>query len=131
MHLIRGRAVPGFVGRPPKGRSPSLHLGGNALGLSSDEQSFYDALAGNPSARKLMQDQVLATMAKELAEMLRWDVTIDWQFKENVRARLRVKIKTLLKRYNYPPDAEKKAIDTVLQQAEVMGEDIIAPLLHR
>ena len=101
---------------------------GNALGLSSDEQSFYDALADNPSARKLMQDQVLATMAKELAEMLRRDVTIDWQFKENVRARLRVKIKTLLKRYNYPPDAEKKAIDTVLQQAEVMGEDIIAPL---
>lgn len=99
---------------------------GDALGLVSDEQSFYDALADNPSARKLMQDQVLATMARELAEMLRRDATIDWQFKENVRARLRVKIKTLLKRYKYPPDAEKKAINTVLQQAETLGEDLVA-----
>ena len=100
---------------------------GNALGLGSDEQSFYDALADNPSARQLMQDEVLATMARELAEMLRRDATIDWQFKENVRARLRVKIKTLLKRYNYPPDAEQKAIDTVLQQAEILGEGLVAP----
>ena len=83
---------------------------GNALGLTPDEQSFYDALADDPSARKLMQDEVLATMAKE-----------------NVRAKVRVKIKTLLKRRNYPPDGEKKAIDTVLQQAEILGEDPIAP----
>ncbi len=100
---------------------------GDALGLASDEQSFYDALADNPSAQELMKDEVLATMAKELAEMLRRDATIDWQFKENVRAKLRVKIKTLLKRYNYPPDAEKKAINTVLEQAEVLGEHMAPP----
>ena len=100
---------------------------GHALGLSSDEQSFYDALADNPSAQELMKDEVLATMARELAEMLRRDATIDWQFKENVRAKLRVKIKTLLKRYNYPPDAEKKAINTVLEQAEVLGEHMAPP----
>lgn len=66
-------------------------------------------------------------MTRELAEMLRRDATMDWQFKENVRAKLRVKIKTLLKRYNYPPDAEKKTINTVLQQAEILGKDLIAP----
>ena len=96
---------------------------GHALGLASDEQSFYDALADNPSAQQLMKDEVLVTMARELAEMLRRDATIDWQFKENMRAKLRVKIKTLLKRYNYPPDAETKAITTVLQQAEVLPPD--------
>ncbi|KKZ12899.1 MAG: hypothetical protein TE42_02730 [Candidatus Synechococcus spongiarum SP3] len=79
-----------------------------------------------------MQDEALATMARKLAEMLRRDATIDWQFKENVRASRRVRIKTLPKRYNYPPDAEGKAINTVFQQtvfqqAEILGEHLIAP----
>lgn len=95
---------------------------GVALGLSSAEQSFYDALADNPSAQELMKEDVLATMARELAEILRRNATIDWQFKENVRAKLRLKIKTLLKRYKYPPDQQRTAIDTVLQQAEALGE---------
>ena len=69
--------------------------------------------------------EVLATMARELAEMLRRDATIDWQFKENVRAKLRLKIKTLLKRYKYPPDQQVTAIDLVLQQAETLGEDLV------
>ena len=94
---------------------------GVALGLTDAEQSFYDALADNPSAQELMKEDVLATMARELAEMLRRDATIDWQFKENVRAKLRLKIKTLLKRYKYPPDQQVTAIDLVLQQAETLG----------
>lgn len=83
------------------------------------------ALADNPSAQELMKEEVLATMARELAEMLRRDATIDWQFKENVRARLRLKIKTLLKRYKYPPDQQVNAIDLVLQQAESLGENLM------
>ena len=79
----------------------------------------------NPSAHELMKEEVLATMARELAEMLRRDATIDWQFKENVRAKLRLKIKTLLKRYRYPPDQQVTAIDLVLQQAETVGEDLV------
>jgi len=98
---------------------------GVALGLTDAEQSFYDALADNPSAQELMKEDVLATMARELAEMLRRDATIDWQFKENVRAKLRLKIKTLLKRYRYPPDQQVTAIDLVLQQAETLGEDLV------
>ena len=77
------------------------------------------------SAQELMKEDVLATMARELAEMLRRDATIDWQFKENVRAKLRLKIKTLLKRYKYPPDQQVTAIDLVLQQAETLGEDLV------
>lgn len=97
---------------------------GVALGLTSSEQSFYDALADNSSAQELMKEDVLATMAKELAEILRRDATIDWQFKENVRAKLRLKIKTLLKKYKYPPDQQVTAIDLVLQQAETLGEEL-------
>lgn len=98
---------------------------GVTLGLTDAEQSFYDPLADNPSARELMKEDDLATMARELAEMLRRDATIDWQFKENVRAKLRLKIKTLLKRYKYPPDQQASAVETVLLQAETLGEDLV------
>ena len=99
---------------------------GIALGLTSSEQSFYDALADNPSAQKLMKEEVLVKMARELAELLRRDATIDWQYKENVQAKLRLKIKTLLKRYKYPPDEQVIAVETVLQQAETLGEELVA-----
>ena len=96
---------------------------GVALGLTDAEQSFYDALADNPSAQELMKEEVLATIAIELAETLRNNVTIDWQNRESVRARLRLLISTKLKRYKYPPDEEKKAIDLVLVQAEQFSEE--------
>jgi type I restriction enzyme, R subunit len=94
-----------------------------AMGLSVAEVAFYDALANNQSAHDLMGDEVLMKMARELAEKLRGNLSIDWQYKENVRARLRTMIKALLKRYKYPPDQEAAAIDLVLTQAETIGED--------
>ena len=95
---------------------------GIALGLSADEQSFYDALADNPSAQELMKEEVLVTMARELAAMLRRNTTIDWHVKESVRAALRLKIKTLLKKHKYPPDQRESATETVLEQAEALAE---------
>ena len=99
---------------------------GIALGLSSAEQSFYDALADNPSANELMKEEILVNMARELAEIMRRDANIDWQYKENVRAKLRLKIKTLLKRYKYPRDEQITAVETVLQQAETLGKELVA-----
>ena len=99
---------------------------GIALGLSPAEQSFYDALADNPSAYKLLKEKVLANMARKLAEIIRRDANIDWQYKENIRAKLRLKIKTLLKRYKYPPDEQITAVETVLRQAETLGEELVA-----
>jgi type I restriction enzyme R subunit len=93
------------------------------LGLSVAEVAFYDALANNQSAQDLMGDEVLMTMARELADKLRGNLSIDWQYKENVRARLRTMIKALLKRYKYPPDQEATAIDLVLQQTEMISEE--------
>jgi type I restriction enzyme R subunit len=94
-----------------------------AMGLSVAEVAFYDALANNQSAQDLMGDEVLMKMARELAEKLRGNLSIDWQYKENVRARLRTMIKALLKRYKYPPDQEAAAIELVLQQTEMISEE--------
>ena len=93
------------------------------MGLSTAEIAFYDALANNQSAQDLMGDEVLKEMARELANKLRGNLSIDWQYKENVRAKLRTMIKALLKRYKYPPDQEANAIDLVLQQTEMISEE--------
>ena len=95
-------------------------------GLSPEESAFYDALAQNESAQELMGEEVLVEMAREIAEKLRKNLTIDWAVKESVRANLRVLISTLLKRYKYPPDQQKGAVDTVLRQAEVLSEDMVS-----
>jgi type I restriction enzyme R subunit len=95
----------------------------DAMGLSVAEVAFYDALANNQSAQDLMGDEVLMKMARELAEKLRANLSIDWQYKENVRAKLRTMIKALLKRYKYPPDQEPAAIELVLQQTEMISEE--------
>jgi type I restriction enzyme, R subunit len=94
-----------------------------AMGLSAAEVAFYDALANNQSAHDLMGDALLTQMARELAAKLRGNLSIDWQYKENVRAKLRLMIKALLKRYKYPPDQEAAAIELVLQQTEMISED--------
>lgn len=94
-----------------------------SLGLNPAEEAFYDSLANNLSAQELMGDEVLMAMARELAQRLRNNISIDWQHKDNVRARLRTMIKALLKRYKYPPDQEAAAIDLVLQQTEVISEE--------
>ncbi len=95
----------------------------DAMGLSAAEVAFYDALANNQSAQNLLGDEILMKMARELAEKLRGNLSIDWQYKENVRAKLRTMIKALLKRYKYPPDQEVAAIELVLQQTEMISEE--------
>jgi type I restriction enzyme, R subunit len=91
------------------------------LGLSADEFAFYDALETNDSAVKVLGDDTLRTIARELAEKVRNSVTIDWTLRENVRAQLRVLVKRILRKYGYPPDLQEKATQTVLEQAEALG----------
>jgi type I restriction enzyme R subunit len=94
-----------------------------ALGLTPAEEAFYDSLANNLSAQELMGDEVLMAIARELAQKLRTNISIDWQYKDNVRAKLRTMIKALLKRYKYPPDKEAEAVELVLKQTEVIAEE--------
>lgn len=89
-----------------------------ALGLSPDEIAFYDALANNESAVRELGDEILKKIAQELTEKLRASTTIDWQVRDNVRAKMRNMIRRLLKKYKYPPDKQQEAIDIVLEQAE-------------
>ncbi len=96
---------------------------GEALGLSENELAFYDALETNDSAVKVLGDEVLRTIARELVETVRANVTIDWTMRENVRAQLRVMVKRILRKYGYPPDKQEKATRTVLEQAETLSEE--------
>ena len=95
---------------------------GEKLGLSEDEIAFYDALETNDSAVKVLGDETLRTIARELVVTVRNNVTIDWTLRENIRAQLRVLVKRILRKYGYPPDKQEKATQTVLEQAEVLSE---------
>jgi len=95
---------------------------GEALGLTDDEVAFYDALETNDSAVKVLGDEALRAIARELVSTVRANVTIDWTVRENVRAQLRVLVKRILRKHGYPPDKQEKATQTVLGQAEVLSE---------
>ncbi len=94
---------------------------GEELGLSEDEIAFYDALETNDSAVRVLGDETLRGIARELVETVRNNVTIDWTMRENVRAKLRVLVKRILRKYGYPPDKQEKATKTVLEQAALLS----------
>jgi type I restriction enzyme R subunit len=96
---------------------------GEETGLTEDEVAFYDALEVNDSAVSVLGDETLKTIARELVETVRRNVTIDWTVKESVRAKLRTMVKRILRKYGYPPDKQEKATNTVLEQAELLCLD--------
>jgi type I restriction enzyme R subunit len=103
----------------------AAHTRGETLGLTEDELAFYDALETNDSAVKVLGEPTLTKIARELADMVKKNVTIDWTVRENVRAQLRVLVKRILRKYGYPPDKQEKATQTVLEQAEVLCAEVI------
>ncbi len=94
---------------------------GENLGLSEDELAFYDALEANDSAVKVLGDETLRGIARELVEAVRRNVTIDWTLRENVRAQMRVLVRRILRKHGYPPDKQERATVTVLEQAELLS----------
>ena len=96
---------------------------GIKLNLDFRELAFYDALEVSDSAVKVLGDDILKTIARELVDSVRNSVTIDWDKKESVQAKMRVMIKRILKKYGYPPDLQDQAVKTVLEQAKLLGED--------
>jgi type I restriction enzyme R subunit len=99
---------------------------GQKLGMSDEEIAFYDALEVNDSAVKVLGDEALRTIARELVQTIHKNVSIDWTVKESVRAKLRVMVRRVLRKYGYPPDKQEKATLTVLEQAEILCGDIAA-----
>ena len=92
---------------------------GNEYNLSTEEKAFFDALGDDPEVKELMKDETLVQIAKELVETVNENMTIDWDIRKDARARMRIKIKKLLIKYNYPPNKSEKAVQTVIRQAEL------------
>ncbi|PCI85218.1 MAG: type I restriction endonuclease [Hyphomicrobiales bacterium] len=94
---------------------------GKESGLSEEEIAFYQALADNTSAREMLQDDILKTIARKLAESIKKKATLDWTQRETVRADMRRTVRRLLAKYGYPPDAQETATQLVIKQAELMA----------
>lgn len=99
---------------------------GEQLGLSQDETAFYDALSDNEASVRELGDETLKKIAIELTDRLSRSTTVDWSVRETVRARLRIMVKQILRKYKYPPDKTEAAIDLVLQQAETLSESWVS-----
>ena len=99
---------------------------GKDLNLQEDEVAFYDALMVNDSAVKVLGDETLRKIAIELTNTIHGNATIDWTLRESVQAKLRLMVKKILRKYDYPPDKQARAIELVLEQAHVIGKDWVA-----
>jgi type I restriction enzyme R subunit len=97
---------------------------GDDLGLDYREYAFYTALEVNDNSVKVLGDDILRHIARDLVETVRNNTSIDWTVRENVQAKMRVAIKRILRKYNYPPDMEVKATETVLEQARLFADSI-------
>lgn len=95
---------------------------GDELGLNDDELAFYDALANNEASVRELGDEILAKIAHELTDSLRQNITVDWSNRDSVRAKLRLMVKRILRKYKYPPDQQEEAAQLVLAQAETLCE---------
>lgn len=99
----------------------AAHKRGEDEGLSQDEVAFYDALAENESAVQIMGNDALKVVAHELMVGLKGSISVDWSHRESARARMRVLVKRILRKYGYPPDFQDAAVQTVLKQAEALS----------
>ena len=102
---------------------------GNEYNLSDEEKAFFDALGDDPEIKDLMQDETLVRIAKELVVVVNNNMTIDWCKKRDTQARMRIEIRKLLIKYDYPPNKSQKAIDTVIKQAELKCKNELESLV--
>ena len=98
---------------------------GNEYNLSTEEKAFFDALGDDPEVKELMKDETLVQIAKELVETVNKNMTIDWDIRKDARARMRIEIKKLLIKYDYPPNKSEKAVQTVIRQAELKCKGMV------
>jgi type I restriction enzyme R subunit len=101
----------------------AAHARGEETGLTGEEIAFYDALAQNRSAQDVMGEPALRVIAHELVMSLKGSVTVDWMHRDAARARMRVLVKRILRKYGYPPDLQDAVVQTVLQQAEALSAE--------
>lgn len=98
---------------------------GEDLGLTQEELAFYDALTKPQAVKDFYENEELIEITKELTEALRKNKTVDWRQKENARAAMRMTIKRLLKKHNYPPKDQEDAIKVIMTQCELWADNIM------
>ena len=98
---------------------------GNDLGLTDTEKAFYDALSCNRSAMEMMGDRKLLEIAKELVKRVKNSTTIDWTIRQSARDKVKLEVKRVLRFHKYPPDDEPRAVNTVIEQAEMHAEELV------
>ncbi|MDD3187029.1 MAG: HsdR family type I site-specific deoxyribonuclease [Bacilli bacterium] len=98
---------------------------GNEYDLSPEEKAFFDALGKDPEVKELMKDEILVQIAHELVQVINSNMTIDWDIRKDCRANMRIEIKKLLIKYNYPPVKRDNAVETVLKQAELKCRSMV------
>ncbi|WP_204254732.1 MULTISPECIES: type I restriction endonuclease subunit R [unclassified Staphylococcus] len=96
---------------------------GKELGLNSDEIAFYDSLVSHETAKKAMEDKELRAIAHELTKTVKENMGVDWSKRDSAKAKMRVAVRRLLKKYGYPPDLQKMAVEQVVEQAELMASN--------
>lgn len=94
---------------------------GEETGMIKEEVAFYDALSSHETAEQVLGDDILKVIAHELTKAIKENMSIDWNLRESARAKMRITVRRLLKKYGYPPDLQKMAVDTVVKQAELMA----------
>ncbi|GEK32110.1 DEAD/DEAH box helicase [Kurthia zopfii] len=97
---------------------------GENSGLIKEEVAFYDALASHDTAEQVLGDDILKVIAHELTKAIKENMSIDWNLRESARAKMRITVRRLLKKYGYPPDLQKFAVETVVKQAELMAGNV-------
>lgn len=93
-----------------------------SLGLTEEELAFYDALTKPAAIKDFYENEQLIQITKELTEALRNNKTIDFQKREDARARMKMIVKRLLKKYKYPPEGMEDAVQTVMTQCELWAD---------
>lgn len=96
---------------------------GKDLGLSQEEIAFYDALADHEKAIEVLGEEKLHLIAQELVKLVKKEAGVDWEKRRNIQAKMRVAVKRLLRKYGYPPDIAPEAVNTVVEQAELMASN--------
>lgn len=94
---------------------------GEGSDMIQEEVAFYDALASHDTAEQVLGDDILKVIAHELTKAIKENMSIDWNLRDSARAKMRITVRRLLKKYGYPPDLQKMAVETVVKQAELMA----------
>ena len=102
------------------------HAQGENLGLTAEEMAFYDAITKPENIKDFYENETLITLTRDLTETLRRNTTIDWEKREPARAKMRMMVKRLLKKYNYPPEGMEAALQTVMAQCELWADNPIS-----